>query len=594
MHCPSCYGEELISEESGRLVCANCGEELSGFQEEETDAFLAGTAVSNRQSQSQQAQSTRERISTPSTTRNPSGLSVRRPSKWRFCELVARTALKVLNLLIAEGLEKNELKRALFAIWAYWTDHVHHIGSSYTMLHVRNHAYSLVCLASIHIRSATLVRDMRRAALSSQSSLYHDDVYRQLAEQQATTTRFVPSGLVPGAGRVEIFAQRHARSDFAWPHVRSRFLQWSAENSFRGVPTVPVGNRSIVCLRLCRLLGLPDEFGARVMRYMELERLANVNKVVKHETHEAQIRNAQLRGKVYPFVPNFDNESYRTPTIAHANDVTSDEQLLIAFLNTMRLCYCALPKGVKVDRVAQSDMQKLLAESKRCSREMERWSRTGFFEDMYSINWSGLSPRSLSRSQGRHVRSQSAIVDILLTEAAERAPDIWGNFIETFQAIGFDSTSHAEQQDAPSCSYDAWRKGQYQGSLKEQCLSSTQYSGEGQDEIIHGGLPRRAWTGRFAGKNAGGREKGKRDVEDIVGNADVTEDKSRNRTVSDDIAFLSLACSIMRRFFSGQSCIAMYSDPLLSDIVFQANWKRKCRSSLDAVLAYLRELKTRE
>lgn len=592
MQCPSCHAEDLISEGLGKLVCASCGEEFSGFQEEETDAVLAGTAVSNRQSQSQQAQSARERISVPSPLRTNARRSRRRPSKWRFCELVARAALDVLNLLIGEQLEKDELKKVLFCIWAYWTDHVHHIESSYTMLHVREHAYSLICLSCIHTRSSTLVRDVRRVALSSQSSLCQGEVYRKLVEQQAAPTRYVPSGLVPHAGKPEVFAQRHMQSDFSWPHVRSRFLRWSMDNSLRGVPTVPVGNQTIVCLRLCRLLGLPDEFGGRVLRYMELERAAIESETRKADAQASFASDARLGNAGRSFTSGFANESWRMSKLARSHEAPSDEHLLMAFLNTMRICYCTLPQGVKINRRAQSELRKLSAEFECCMKQMKHWARAGFFEDMYSINWSGLSPRSLSRSQARHVNAYAAIVNALLSEIAEEAPDMWGNFIKTFELIGLRATPCAEQQDGYVCSYDLWKKRHSCERSGQPCLSSSLGCEEGQGEMSTSSLSRDAYTGRFAELDADTREDEAMDAEDYRANKeDTAEGAVKDIMASDDIAFLALVCSIMRRFFSGQSCVALSSDPMLVDILFRANWKRKCKYSLDTVLAYLKDLK---
>lgn len=595
MQCPSCHAEDLVSEGLGRLVCASCGEEFSGFQEEETDAVLAGTAVSNRQSQSQQAQSARERISVPAPVRTTARPSKRRPSKWRFCELVARAALDVLNLLIAQQLEKSELKKVLFCIWAYWADHVHHIESSYTMLHVREHAYSLLCLACIHNKSSTLVRDIRRVAISSQSSLCQDEEYRKLVQQQAAPSRYVPSGLVPGAGKAEIFAQRHMQSDFAWPHVRSRFLQWSTDNPFRGIPTVPVGNLTIVCLRLCRLLGLPDEFGGRVLRYMELERAAIETQALRASAQASFASNARPGDVARSFTSDFDDESWKRLKLAHSHDVPCDEHLLIAFLNTMRICYCTIPKGVKVDRWAQRDIRKLSAEFECCMKEMEHWSRAGFFEDMHSINWSGLSPRSLSRSQARHVKAHAAIVNALLGELAEEAPDIWGNFIETFESIGLHETPYTEQHDGNMCTYDLWRKGHSYDRSEQNCLPSSLGCEQSQDGNPPSGLYRNTYTGRFARLGADRSGDEVMDAGDYdTDKRNVAKDAVKNKKASDDITFLSLACSILRRFFSGQSCVALSSDPMRTDILFCANWKKKYMSSLDTVLAYLEDLKKHE
>lgn len=430
-----------------------------GFLEEEMDDTLVGTAMSNRQSQASQARAMRASFH---AKKEADELLVQKPPSKTddllICEGVFHYAKALVDRLIILKYTTLRIKGPLFNIISHWVGHIRariRTPGQRSKIFQPHLVLSMVCLSAVFVRSPLLPRDICRLVATRQlpfltilKTAFPPDFHKTHVVRDAFTARRMP--IVTQLIRT---ARDLSRKSSAWPPLRELFIAsdgWQHRNETRPlwVP-FPIGNFHITLLRVTRLLGLPDEFGARVLRWVEL-------------------RNAAVR--MYSYASQeVSFETDDRSKILLRDDVT-DCSVIIDVVTTMRLCYSRVrktPRNVKFKK-----------EWEDCKNAMSQWLQHGCIEDLDTVSWTALSPMALSKLRGKNLRKYISLVDDALSEKGEQIPEVWGLFVREFEDIAMvgegleESDGDAEQGSSSEdneimehvrtdkrCMYDASRCG---------------------------------------------------------------------------------------------------------------------------------------
>lgn len=448
----------------GRVICDDCGEELLGFQEEEMDNIFAGTAVTNRMSQSSQAFRIRNNIAVmkdldelPTTSDVDST-----PNELVLCEAMFLYTRLVVDRLIELQYVSPRIKKPLFEITACWARRCHNRFHHFSVDAQRKlfrpfHSFSLICLAAVYIRSALLPRDICRLVYTRQ--IPYIGILKTIFPSKFSKSKKLRAALTPRSLPIpqELIqtANLMALDNDTWPPLRIYFLSNITAGTSLDVPkfsattsAFPVGNLHVTLLRLTRLLGLPDEFGARVLRFAELRQIAVKMSRVLHNAKGGPWDESQLDGYDITFLKPYLNDTGKFADMVHPyTDMygyPTHESVMIDLINSMRLCYGrrgttsrlrwkSIDSNVQGYRLAED--RKLLAEWERCKDAMMAWLRRGNPEDLDAVGWTGLTPNVLASLRGKQLRRYTQLVDDMLDGAGEHAPEMWGEFLQEWKKI---------------------------------------------------------------------------------------------------------------------------------------------------------------
>lgn len=449
------------------MLCDACGEEFAGFRHEELDAYMAGTAISTRQSQSSQARSIREKI-TARAKSSSAGLALSDVGRRKFvndelllCEAVILTAKSLTDRLVELRCVNRRVMKPLFELLTCWVSR-RHAGKTGVVgrgsVFRPTEVLALVSLAALYVRSPMLPRDLCRMVVCGElpyPGFSEHELPEHVRESSVVAALFTPQA-VPNAGEVVEAANKLALDQHAWAPIRRFFGDGLRKKAVATAMTgsrmsFPVGHLTLTLLRMSRLLGLPDEFGARVLRYIELRQIASKMSwtfgdiVEVSKGQDSRIDTVILEGlgprkadikKALPSSARCSTDLYGFPT---------DESLQIDFVNTMRLCY-----GASTQNRKRGGNKKLETEWENCKEAMESWLKRGNLEDLETVQWTAKSPAEISHTKGEDIRKYADMVDDLLTGMGETMPDLWGKYIAAFTELG----EHAEQNDKEEANED--------------------------------------------------------------------------------------------------------------------------------------------
>lgn len=433
MQCSSCLGSDFEPSGDGRLVCTMCGEELQGFQEEEMDANLAGVTMMNRQSQSSQAHATRQSLmskqeSIIATPIEEKPLHV--TDNVLICEGVFIYLKALSDQLVKLRYVSSRIYNPLFKIATHWVCRSR-IGvppfSPHRQIFAMHQALSMVCLAAMYIRSPLLPRDICRLVATQQVSylaVLKTVFPPSFPKTTAIRMAFTPTSM-PIATRVIHAAIELATDTHAWSPIKFMFKSSSrpgrcpkldhdiSNEEHKGAVSrdfhsaFPLGHLHLTLLRITRLLGLPDTFGARVIRWIALRTVA-MDWWSKLGIPSSLDGDAFSEQELLPQIP-------------------TDESLTADVVNSLRLCF---------GRRGQKPLNEpFLTEWEKCKQTMARWLQRGTAEDLDTVLWTCLSTTTLTNLQGKPLERYVQLIDDVLSERGEEIPELWGMFVREFQEI---------------------------------------------------------------------------------------------------------------------------------------------------------------
>lgn len=438
-------------------MCDDCGEEFAGFREEQMDDLLAGTAISNRVSQASQAKSIREKIESRERSQNAFGMA---PSEKvlsdevALCESVFLLARAIVDRLIQLRYTSANIREPLFEILTHWVRR-RHAGvkaPSRQQKQFKSHVVlSLICLAAIYVRSPMLPRDLCRLVALRQVpflTALSTVLPKHLTASRAVVDAFTLNS-VPVARQIAENINTFGTDKFAWPPLREFFASNAVkdrlvrpyEDALDSIRSFPVGHLHITLLRLSRLVGLPDEFGARVLRYIELRRIATKMARVMHKRKDGPWDCSKLDSYEIRHIPHYnDLELPFCKPVGGDKDCfgfPTDQSVQVDFINTMRLCYGTRPpKAESRDKRLKCAMARddqMAAEWEGCKDTMMKWLSHGSNEDRASVLWTSLSLNVHADVQGRALEEYSQFVDDVLF--GEKIPAFMVKFAKVFEDI---------------------------------------------------------------------------------------------------------------------------------------------------------------
>lgn len=451
------------------MLCDACGEEFAGFRHEEIDFYAAGTAVSTRESQSSQARIIREKIKARRDSIADGSLSQSRPfvnHELLLCEAVILSANKLAAALIELRCVSDRIMAPLFELITHWVAR-RHAGKKGVVgrgtVFRPSEVLALVALAALYVRSPMLPRDLCRMVVAEEvpfPGFGIEDLPDHIRKSEVVTALFAPM-VVPVPGDVVGAANILARDQHAWPPIRKFFgnkEEGSGPCRFTGSwDSFPVAHVQVTLLRLSRLLGLPDEFGARVLRFIELRRIASrmcsAALEARDKWWEEQAMDSVVLGD------NLREEREGLPKMvrktAYLSEFPTDASVQVDFINTMRLCYGTSRKKTDERETANRELRK---EWENCMEAMETWLRIGNPEDIEYVQWTPKTPSELSHTKGEEIRNYADMVDNLLTDMGESTPELWGKYVAAFAEIGDswqpDKDRNEEGNRKRTCVYD--------------------------------------------------------------------------------------------------------------------------------------------
>lgn len=463
--CPACQNENLSPSGDGRLVCADCGEQFDGFQEEEVDFVLKGTFMTSRNSQASQAMSQRKRIEAYKQTAEADMLAKKHvvPDELLISEGVFILSKAIAKRLIKLKYVPERIMHPLFEIITYWVRQLH---SSVDCSSLFNQfqpymALSIICLAAVCVRSTMLPRDLCRLVNTQQvpffaalKTIFPDTFTKTPAVRTAFTAQSFP---VPRA--VIRCASLIARDKDAWPPLM-QFFRSNGHRQKDGVPldgysdllddlkkpnptAFPLGHMQITLLRLTRLFNLPDDFGARVLRFIELRRTAVKMARVLNGLNDGPWDESKIDSHKVSNIPHYrvSGELFSQP-LPNEHDLyafPTDESLQIDIINTMRLCYGRTKERVhpRHPKNPPSELDtKMREEWGHCKKAMMKWLKYGNAEDIDNVCWTSLTPKTLASLTGKDLIDYARLTDDIMAGRGEKNPELWGTFLRAFKNIG--------------------------------------------------------------------------------------------------------------------------------------------------------------
>lgn len=426
MQCSGCFGTNFQNCD-GKFVCEDCGEEVIGVQQELMDEGFIGTSLSNRPSQLSQAQDVRATVEARQERRQHSPLLVSSTTEQMYVfEAMFHVVKAITDRLIRLQYVTETIRSPIFQIVSHLIRRMH-AGEPSKRASYRSsravHMLATIALAASHVRSVLLPRDLCRIVATQQVpylTALTTTVPEHLARNEGVQILLAPHSL-PTMRAIVHAARDIALGPHAWPPLREIYGFPQSDSavhhfSFAKVGpsrySFPVGHAGLTLLRLTRLLGLPDDFGARVIRWIELRKTAMKDYLSSYVKASNRNRTKNYLG-VYP----------RRALLGRA----TDESLLIDIVNTMRLCYGR--------RRGHEREPQLEDEWLRCKATMTVWLKTGCVEDIDSVQWTSLSPNILATIRGKRLRRYARLVDIVMEQKGERRPELWGPFLKEFKDI---------------------------------------------------------------------------------------------------------------------------------------------------------------
>ena len=425
--CPACQNENLIPSGDGRLVCDDCGEQFAGFHEEEVDDLFAGTAVQNRASQASQADSRRRKLA---ALKENSQLTLSQPSTKQIPDyLLITEGVFIMSKAIAKRLIElkyvpKRIMPPLFEILTCWTRTLHaRVDTSLATVFKPVMILSVICLAALCVRSSMLPRDLCRLVNTLQVPYFtalRTVFPTSFPKTKAVRAAFAPQEL-PIATVVIAYARMLGVHKDAWPSLNEFFkkninpshrdqMVREMERPFDFVRNVtkvpfPLGHMHLTLLRLTRLLGLPDDFGARVLRFIDLRRAAVKMARVLNGRKDGPWDHSRIDTDRIPYIPHYrglqDTFSIPVPEGIDLYTFPTDESLQIDIVNTMRLCYGRIKMGKRAVRDIPKHLRmQMRKEWNKCKEALENWLSRGNAEDLDHICWTCLTPRTLNTMSG--------------------------------------------------------------------------------------------------------------------------------------------------------------------------------------------------
>lgn len=462
MQCSGCYGTNFQSLE-GQLVCLDCGEEIFGFREEDIDDHFTGTAVTHRHSQSSQALAVRATIESRRDGIGLVELNVNLVSGQLYLfEALFYLAKSVTDRLIHLNYATERIRSPLFQIISHLIRRIH-AGEPLRAEHRRrifaHHVLAMIALASVYVRSPLLPRDLCRLAVTQQIpylTALTASVPERLAKNEHVQRSLGPASL-PTTRKLVHAAKDLALGPHGWAPLRHIYGFPPIKSAPINIVTYakvgpsyvsfPVGHESLTLLRLIRLLGLPDEFGARVMRWIEL-------------------RKAAMRAYIGPLLGNANKRYPRRALLGRA----TDESLIVDIVNTMRLSY-----GRRRWREREKKFEE---EWTSCKAAMAHWLEFGSTEDIDTVLWAGLSPELLATLRGKRLRRYIRLVDSVMDQKGEHGPELWGPFEREFKNIS-DNNFSFRANGSDSEDEDIWDESDHFTRTEKQCMYDGSHCQEG-------------------------------------------------------------------------------------------------------------------
>lgn len=618
MQCPSCYGQNLSPTDDGALVCDECGEQIAGFQEEEVDFALSGTAVTNRASQSSQARATRKSLDARHL--KIENVEDKKPTdEILLCEGVFILAKAIATALISLRYSSDRIMVPLFEVITCWVRRrhagAHRFGTSHRGFQ-QYHVLSLICLASLYIRAPMLPRDLCRLVATRQipyfavlGTVFPAEFHKTAAMRKA----FTPSKL-PVAKHVIRVANELASDKHAWPPLR-KFFQTNSPNWCESTVTTlwgskrtliptsfPVAHLHISILRLSRLLGLPDDFGARVLRFMELRLIAVKMARVLNGEHNGPWDDSHLDSYHVNHIPNYLYRTRQFSKVIRAErdlyGFPTDQSLQADFINTMRICYCRrrVRANAKKEKLSDKD-KKFRQEWEQCMTAMLRWLKVGNVEDIDNVGWTALSPQVISTMKGKQIRAFAKLVDEIHAEKGEEEPELWGRYTKAFEEIGDCggedemAVEMSEQYGGAGereCMYDMDRMEDGLSARVErevanmteerEVLDSLDVCTEQGEPVERGAI--RQWDKYHAASQRRVRS-GKVTQRKVISKYDYMWEPNG----------MGLAWTMMLRFFSGSNVVLEGMNVAQNEEVYVEQMRKACDRTLGVVIRYILGLK---
>lgn len=410
------------------------------------DANTAGVTMMNRQSQSSQALAVRQSIKAKqeSTVQIPVEDKLSRATDdILICEGVFIYLKALSERLIQLGYVSSRIRSPLFKVAAHWVCRCRAGIPPFTssrQIFALHYGLAMICLAAIYIRSPLLPRDLCRLVATRQVPYLAvlKTVFPPSFSKTAAVRRMFTPTCMPIASVVIRAAIELATDNYAWLPIRAMFLSSSSPSVSTSKPTnsshhqilvptdtctqtaFPIGHLHLTLLRITRLIGLPDTFGARVLRWIQLRTIA---------MDWWQRTRIELNCDKITIV---ERET--------AVEIATDESITADVVNTMRLCYGR--RGKKAQH------ESLKSEWESCMQTMEQWLRRGSVEDLDSVLWTGLSTSTLANLSGKRLERYVQLVDDVLTERGEQIPELWGTFLREFHDISQADKSSADRETA--------------------------------------------------------------------------------------------------------------------------------------------------
>lgn len=473
MECPSCGGLELSPAAEGVLVCEDCDEQFAGYRDEEMDDALAGTAVTTRMSQASQAQNVRTRMTAARKSASASAKAPVDPAENEpdgevaLCESVFVISLAIADALVRLRYATRSIKGPLFQIVLHWVKR-RHAGVRYVSAGTPRvpfkaaHVLSLISLAAIYMRSPLLPRDLCRLAALGKIPFYtaaRDHLSPALFSAAKVRDVLIPSEFVVPRD-VMLGAITFGQDEYAWPPMTEFFKSNGRRirNNVRkshNLQALPLGHMHVTLLRIVRLLGLPDSFGARVVRFIELRRTAvKVARIIHCKKSGPWDDNKEI--DAYPVTtkeedPSMAWNSFSTPLLDTMDcyEHPTDRTLQVDIISTMRLCYGVKKRSTLkpwfhfLDPQPQMVEGQMKVEWEACKKSMAEWLRTGGDDGDVSV-WTSLSPQALVNMRGESLRKYLRMVDgTLPCGKSEDMPHFMRQFVATFGEISRNTTASA-------------------------------------------------------------------------------------------------------------------------------------------------------
>jgi hypothetical protein len=303
-------------------VCDACNEQFQGFRAEELDEeYASRMTVFRRTSQSSRAERKRL-VAEAENARTALKISASQTETVDASRLISEGVVvisrAIVDSLVAGGYAPKGITRICFKVISHWLRMCHMgAGTKVKGLSLDNFSansiLAFISLAAVFVRSSLLPRDL--CVLAVQRKIPFLTASVELLDPHFLHANAVRKALNPPrfpiARDITRLANAIATSEFAWPPLRPFFNGDAVIYKHWAYSSFPLGQYELTLSRTVRLLGLPDDFCARVHRYRELRRVATAMNIKIHAL-ERERRSKRISAKK---VKRFDtgHEDARDP-----------------------------------------------------------------------------------------------------------------------------------------------------------------------------------------------------------------------------------------------------------------------------------------